>query len=933
MDDTARALARRWVDGAGEGGTIEPPLHPDVPASDLAVALKDEAMAAWGTVPRRAVQCAALLERLRTGEAVPLVHAMADWSAGLAALAEGRLADAGERFDAADTALLGLGRRNDAAQTRVPRMVVFSMLGQHDAAQACGEAALAAFVEAGDERSAGKVELNLGTLLSRRDRHAEAVALYRRATVRAARAGDRELSIRADISLANGLTWLADFDEAARVLERALMRSSTHGHAVLAAQARGALGRIALVRGDYARTLRELAAAHEGLAAAGASPQQLLDAELSLADAYQAVELLPEAHALYDQAVRDAQALGASTELATALLERARVAQRLGRTADALADLGAARAAFAEEGNEASVAWADLCRAAAQMAAGDTRAALQSACGAGERLAGLGLRGWALEAAALQAAAAAASGDHETARSLYESTLADAQALAPVRWTCHGGLAALARDAHDTASARAHAQAALSALDDTRAALPGDSFRSAFGADAQSLNELLVQLDRSEGVAPAVLLETLERGRARALDAALAGGMPPAGAPASAQAALRWVRERRREALADGDSTALQRLATEEAACEHDLLEALRRAQIAQPAVADGDAPGAVIRISDMLQALTPHQAVVMFHAAGERWLACVARAEGVRVFELDAGEVVARLRGLQLQLDALRLHGTQRLRGPHGALLMARVRIHLQALHATLWAPFADTLAGVRRIVVVPHGLLHYLPFAALHDGRQWLVERHDISLAPSATWAVQAMSAVPAAPQRVLALGYGAQGLAHVEQEASRVAAAFSERRVLLGAAATQAALREQAQDADVVHLACHAQFRADNPMFSSLELADGPLALHEMPSLRLRAQLVALSACETGVSRLAPGNEAIGLVRGFLLAGVRSVLASGWAVDDEATALLMHAFYRRLCAGEGAATALAGAQCEQAGAGAHPFHWAAFALHGRG
>jgi CHAT domain-containing protein len=119
----------------------------------------------------------------------------------------------------------------------------------------------------------------------------------------------------------------------------------------------------------------------------------------------------------------------------------------------------------------------------------------------------------------------------------------------------------------------------------------------------------------------------------------------------------------------------------------------------------------------------------------------------------------------------------------------------------------------------------------------------------------------------------------------------------------------------------------------MFSCLELADGPLALHETAALRWRAQLVTLSACETGVSRLAPGNEAIGLVRGFLLAGVRSVLASAWAVDDASTATLMQAVYRRLGAGDAAAAALAGAQRELAAAGMHPFHWAAFALHGRG
>lgn len=262
MAASAGEAARHWIDEARG----ELPAQLPASAAALAQALKDEAMAAWGTTPALALRCASLLEQLRSRDGSTEVAAMADWAAGLAALTQGRLAEAALQFDAAHDALLALGRPHEAAQTRVPKLIVLSMLGQHDQAQACGEAALAAFVAAGDERSAGKIELNLGTMHSRRDRHAEAVALYRRASVRAARAGDRELSIRADISLANGLSWQYQFDEALRVFERALMRAHTHGHAVLAAQARGGLGRIELLRGGYARALRELAAARAGLA-------------------------------------------------------------------------------------------------------------------------------------------------------------------------------------------------------------------------------------------------------------------------------------------------------------------------------------------------------------------------------------------------------------------------------------------------------------------------------------------------------------------------------------------------------------------------------------------------------------------------------------------------------------------------------------------
>jgi CHAT domain-containing protein len=151
-------------------------------------------------------------------------------------------------------------------------------------------------------------------------------------------------------------------------------------------------------------------------------------------------------------------------------------------------------------------------------------------------------------------------------------------------------------------------------------------------------------------------------------------------------------------------------------------------------------------------------------------------------------------------------------------------------------------------------------------------------------------------------------------------------------VGAEATLAALRDAAPAADVVHLACHAQFRADSPYFSALHLADGELSLRDAAALPLVASLVTLSACETGLSRAAPGDELIGLVRGFLLAGAPNVLATLWTVDDASTAALMEDFYAGLCAGARPAAALRAAQSASASAGRHPFYWAAFALYGR-
>jgi CHAT domain-containing protein len=165
----------------------------------------------------------------------------------------------------------------------------------------------------------------------------------------------------------------------------------------------------------------------------------------------------------------------------------------------------------------------------------------------------------------------------------------------------------------------------------------------------------------------------------------------------------------------------------------------------------------------------------------------------------------------------------------------------------------------------------------------------------------------------------------------EVAALVALFPEVVALLDDQATLAALREQAPTADVLHLACHGQFRPDNPLFSSLRLADGWLTVRDAYNLDLPGGLVTLSACETGMSAVAPGDELIGLARGFLSAGAPSLLVSLWTVDDESTAMLMTSFYTRLCAGDGPAAALRQAQRQALEYYPHPFFWSPFVLFG--
>jgi len=148
-----------------------------------------------------------------------------------------------------------------------------------------------------------------------------------------------------------------------------------------------------------------------------------------------------------------------------------------------------------------------------------------------------------------------------------------------------------------------------------------------------------------------------------------------------------------------------------------------------------------------------------------------------------------------------------------------------------------------------------------------------------------------------------------------------------------ATEVRLREYGPACGLLHLATHGAFRADNPLFSWLRLADARLTVRDIYSLRLpRASLVTLSACETGLGGLR-GGDVLGLSQSFLAAGARSLLLSLWAVDDVSTAQLMASFYRRLAAGQTKVAALREAQQEMRERYPHPFYWAGFVLVGEG
>ncbi|MGL5002786.1 MAG: CHAT domain-containing protein, partial [Casimicrobium sp.] len=245
-----------------------------------------------------------------------------------------------------------------------------------------------------------------------------------------------------------------------------------------------------------------------------------------------------------------------------------------------------------------------------------------------------------------------------------------------------------------------------------------------------------------------------------------------------------------------------------------------------------------------------------------------------------------------------------------------------------------APLLMGKARLLVVAHSSLHYVPFAALEFDGAALVDSFEIVMLSSASALLSNSTTFADCDdsRRALLVGSSQGSLAHVSDELAALASIFPSSDRFMDESATVDRVSRAMPTARIVHLACHGQFRADSPYFSALHFADGAITVRDIGEMRLSADLVTLSACETGLSQLSPGDELLGLTRAFLRAGAKNVVNSLWAVDDAVTSSLMTLFYRSIAKGESAARALRNAQIATRSQHPHPYYWAGFTVTGR-
>lgn len=802
------------------------------------------------------------------------------------------------------------------------RSVVLENLGRHEEA---AEAATrwvrwleTASGEGTDPVLLAQARSNLGLCLETSGRFEEALTEHDAAIAGALGAGDAELAATIELNRSNVLNVLGRGHEALD----ALLSAAT------VFEAGGDDANLALAASNAGETLCRLGRPDEGLAwfarAEAAVASGSRDHSALLVDSAEAVAALG---ATREAVFRFREALAALEEMPAAWLE-GRAWAGLAAAATELGDLdgaadarASASARFAAAGNLP----AQVVNEVEAMAVTPTGPARDERLVAIERLVDdLAEERWPVHASHAHRRIGELSGDATAADNHLRRAieLALAAGVPHLVAAAHQSLADARLRAGDLGGAEASALAALAAADRVRSRLRHGDLVTSFPATIAAARRTLVAARLRDGRVEAALA-AVDAGRSRSL---IDGGESATGPAANSErhrleARLDGVYDRL--VIADRSLPLERRQQLERDAQE--LEDRLGRLDFDaprwRPRQAAGDSPGKV----------HPGEVQLVFHDDDGSLAAFLRTTDGVEHVPAvanggEVGDLVAALHAAGRRAIAA---------GPQAAqsgALFASTKRRLDALGGRLLAPLRRLRGSFERLVIVPDGILHGVPFHALGFDGGCVADAFEVAVAPSLALRSDRLAATAATGPAVIVGGAG-PGLEAVDEEIDAVAATFDDPIVLRGGDATLADVAVASAGASCLHLATHGVFRPQAAGRSGLQLADGWLSAERIAELELAGTLVVLSACDTGRVTVDGADELLGLQRGFFLAGATTVVVSHWAAVDRSAAALMAEFHTARRAGAAPAAALRVASLEIRRRWPHPWWWAPFFAAGAG
>lgn len=866
------------------------------------------------------------------------------------------------RFTEAEAAFEALNLRDDAARTRIGHVEALRYLGRYDEGIALANGNLDYLRARGPEfgLDVARQTINLGLVRWRSGNLEEALRCFGEAREYGRKERIRELAATAGMNIGLILTEAGRFGEALKAGRSAAKDFQALGARERLATVQMNLGLLHISRGEYGQALEALLASRTLCEELGLELKRAA-VDVDLTRAYRALSLEAEAAESVGHAIATFRQLDMPFEQATALLLSGQVAELRGDTSMARHDLAEARALYARVGNavwETIAALAGLRLSVAESARHTLPALLAEASEIAARLEQLGAPEHAAGGHLLVAEIQIRLGEMLSARGSLQAALDLGKRIGAdaVLFQAHQAegeiLEAAAPD-----EARASYELAVDHLERLRARARADDLKLSVVGGGESLYERIARLllgpvtTYCEACAPHYHHSTtargrdafrwLERGKSRGLLEDTRGEQARTAGAASPR--LRRARERVGELRARLNAAYAQQyaldtpvargasaLANDLEKMERDLSRATRELQILMRGDGAIDVTS-LIDVERVQAALDERTCLIEYVILGDEIACFVVRREHFAVYrKLGSREQAEKALSWFWFHIRKGTYGAEFLRSNQRSLARS-VDQSLKQLGDLLLAPIAGAIAESEHVVVIPHSLLHGVPIHALSYGDGILLDVATVSYSPSAA-VFAATASRPSAPiQRPLIVAPEIADLPWVQEEARRIAEQWPGALVLAGADATLDRVRRESRDHDALHLATHGVFRADNPTYSALELADGWLSVGELAELSRGRELVCLSACHTGMSGVGPGDELLGLTRAVLGAGVSALVASLWAANDDTAPAYMSAFYGNLRAGQSRAASLRAAALETRKREPHPYFWAPFILVG--
>ncbi len=836
------------------------------------------------------------------------------------------------------------GNETEVGRTLSSAIQPLIRLSEYDRAVEWAERARGIFRRSGDTLRLARLELNAANIHHRQDRFAEALEAYEQAYRQLLPFQDTEAIAAALHNMAVCLIALNDFQKALASHQAARTFCEEHGMPALVVQADYNVAYLYYLRGQYSRALEGLRATREAAARMGDAYHGAL-CSMDQSEIYLELNMSEEAAEMAKEAFAQFQALAMNYEAARSLVNLAIALGHRGNTARSLELFSQAREIFVRENNRAWPSLIDLYRALVLYDDGRIGEARLRCMNALEFFRTSNMGSKEILCHLLLGRIGVRTGDADSARLHCSEALRRLETVeAPhLVYQAHLLMGQIQESVGDVEKAAKWYQSARTAAESLRDVLRNEELKIAFMKNKLEVYESLVHLcleHADQGCEARDILDCMEEAKSRSLRN-LMGGRPErefGGTETAMAGRMRELREElnwyyhRIELEQLGQEPSYQERVDRLQAAAQDREKALIRLLRDMPASEAADAGmshAPVMTLEVIRAALGPDTVLVEYFYARDQLIAAVLSQEVLEVRAIcSRSEVDSLIRLLQFQLSKFRLGANyaEVFREP----MLRAATAHLRELYEALLAPLRRHLHG-RHVVFVPHESLHHLPMHALFDGSQYMIDAFTVSYAPSAGIYALCRRREVNTSGTSLILGVPDALAPLIGEEAAVVAATLPESELFLGAGAGQQVLREKGPSSRVIHLATHGRFRADNPMFSAIRLGDGYLTLYDLNRFRLPVELVTLSGCSTGVNVVAKGDELLGLVRGLLHAGARSLMLSLWDVHDHSTTELMRSFYTRFRANGDTASALQGAMQELRQKQPHPYYWAPFVLIG--